>query len=216
MTDLVIDAKVKTNGLNEIIAEVLNNISYYSAVVIAFSIVLLSFAISNPMKGVIYVGWVLSMTIIRIIFMMMVSTGNKNIQENCKKGSLTGALTEYDAGRNSIYILSFTLMYICFPMIVSKNINWYILWLLMVYLIFDCFIKYRTTCIVDPMVYVGEIMGGSIGGLSVSSMMYYLGLNRFLFINDVGSGREVCSVSKNQTFKCAVYKNGEIISTITR
>jgi hypothetical protein len=66
------------------------------------------------------------------------------------------------------------------------------------------------------MIYVGEIMGGSLVGLSVSSMMYYLGLNRFLFINEVGSGREVCNVAKNQTFKCAVYKNGEIISTITR
>jgi hypothetical protein len=216
MVDIVEAAKLKSNGINEIMAEILNNMSYYSAVVIAFSVVLLSFAISNPMKGVIYIGWVLSATILRIIFMMMVSTGNKNIPENCKKGSLIGPLTEYDAGRNSIYILTFTLMYICFPMIISKNINWYILWLLVVYLIFDCIIKYRTTCIVDPLVYVGEIIGGSVGGLSVSSMMYYLGLNRFLFINDVGSGRQVCSVAKNQTFKCAVYKNGEIISTIMR
>jgi hypothetical protein len=204
-----------SNGLNEIFTEILTNISFYSSMIVAFSILILSFSISNPMKGVAYMGWILVATVVRIIILILMS-GGKESSEKCKKGSLPGFLSNYDGGRNSIYILSFTLLYICFPMFITKNINWYLVWLLFVFLIFDIVVKFKTYCVTSPLVYMGEIFCGAAYGLGVSAYMYYLGLTKFLFINDVASNREVCSVAKNQTFKCAVYKNGEIISTITK
>ena len=35
----------------------------------------------------------------------------------------------------------------------------------------------------------------------------------FLFINQVSSNKEICSMPSAQTFKCSVYKNGELISS---
>ena len=39
-------------------------------------------------------------------------------------------------------------------------------------------------------------------------------LSRYLFFNEMSSTSEVCSMPKKQTFKCSVYKNGQLLSTI--
>ena len=205
-----------TLGINEMMRDVLENFSFYSSVVITFSILLLSISISNPMKGAVYVGWVLIATTVRIILLMMTGSGNPSYSDKCKKGGLSGSLAQYDGGRNSIYILCFTFFYVCFPMFISQNINWYLVWVLLVYIVFDCVMKITSGCVTNSVLIIGEIFGGSLYGLFVSGVMYYLGLNKLLFVNDVSSNREVCSMAKKQTFKCAVYKNGEIISSITR
>jgi hypothetical protein len=123
-------------------------------------------------------------------------------------------LAKFDEGRNSIYLLSFTLFYMCFPMFISGNVNWYFIWLLVVYTAFDIIIKYRNQCVTNSIIILGEVLGGSVFGLSVSGIMYYLGLSKYLFVNNLASNKEVCNMPKKQTFKCAVYKNGEIISSV--
>jgi hypothetical protein len=51
---------------------------------------------------------------------------------------------------------------------------------------------------------------------AISSVMSIqaLGGRKHLYFNEVSSDKEVCSVAKNQTFKCAVYKNGELIGNM--
>jgi hypothetical protein len=203
-------------GINEMIKDVFENFAFYSSVVITFSILLLSISLSNPMKGAVYIGWVLIATFIRIMLLMMVGVGTASNEPRCNKGGLPGSLAQYDGGRNSIFILCFTFCYICFPMFISQNVNWYLVWILLVYIIFDCVMKLTSGCIKSSVPIIGEIFGGCLFGLFVSGVMYVLKLTNFLFVNDVASNREVCSMAKKQTFKCAVYKNGEIISSITR
>lgn len=202
------------NGVNEIVTDFLENIASYSSIILAFSIIVLSVAIASPMKGLVYIIWVLISSIMRFSILMMVSDGSV-IDEKCKKGSLPGFLGKYDGGRNSIFILCFTFWYICFPMFVSKNVNWYFVWTLLVFITFDCFLKNKMGCIADTSIMLGELFGGSLYGLSVSGVMYYMGLTKLLFVNEFTSNKEVCSVASNQTFRCSVYKNGEIISTTT-
>ena len=205
---------VKTNT-NAIVTDFLTNISAYSSIIVVFSIFIISLSIANPMKGIIYIGWVLISTITRIGFLMMVTEGKEPANETCKKGSLPGLLSNYDGGRNSIFILSFTFFYICFPMFISRNVNWYFVWILLVYVAFDSFYKMYNECFPDISILFGEIIGGSLYGLMVSGFMYFLKLTSFLFINNFGSNKEVCSVAGKQTFRCSVYKNGEIISSST-
>jgi hypothetical protein len=40
-----------------------------------------------------------------------------------------------------------------------------------------------------------------------------LGLGDYLIFNEVSSTKEVCTVPKKQTFKCSVYKNGELVGS---
>jgi hypothetical protein len=44
--------------------------------------------------------------------------------------------------------------------------------------------------------------------------MYAGGSGKYLFFNEVSSNKEMCSQPKKQTFKCSLYKNGELISGI--
>jgi hypothetical protein len=52
-------------------------------------------------------------------------------------------------------------------------------------------------------------------GLALSafivSLMYSGGSGKYLFFNEVSSDKETCSMPTKQKFKCAVYKNGELI-----
>ena len=202
-----------TNSMNQNLREIMENFSFYSGIAITFSILLLSISMASPMKGVFYVTWVLISTITRLAVLMMTSDGLFS-SDKCKKGGLPGNLSKYDGGRNSIYILCFTLFYVCFPMFITNNVNWYLLWLILSCITFDCIIKYTSGCVTSSIPIIGEIVGGSMYGLFVSGIMYYLGLSRFLFANNLGSNKEICSMPKKQTFRCSLYKNGEIISSV--
>lgn len=199
--------------INANFKEILENFSFYSGIAVTFSILLLSISLASPMKGAFYVGWVLISTITRLCILMMTSDGMQSMNEKCKKGGLPGGLSVYDGGRNSIYILSFTFFYVCFPMFIANNVNWYLLWLLFSVIVFDVIVKYSSTCITSSITIIGEIVGGSMYGLFVSGIMYFLGLSKFLFVNQVNSNKEVCSMPKKQTFRCNVVRNGEIIGS---
>ena len=45
--------------------------------------------------------------------------------------------------------------------------------------------------------------------------MYSYGASKYLFFNEVSSDKEMCSMPTKQKFKCAVYKNGELIGNTT-
>jgi hypothetical protein len=62
---------------------------------------------------------------------------------------------------------------------------------------------------------LGDIVGGSLLGALVVSLMYLGNIGRYLFfIDDVQNGTS-CSMPKKQTFKCNVFRNGELVSSST-
>ena len=63
---------------------------------------------------------------------------------------------------------------------------------------------------------MGVISGGIIGyviGIVYYSILKSTGNERFLYLNELKSNNVVCSKPSEQQFKCAVYKNGQLIST---
>ena len=48
----------------------------------------------------------------------------------------------------------------------------------------------------------------------ILSFMYAGGSSKYLFFNEVSSNKEMCSQPNKQTFKCSVYKNGELIGSV--
>jgi hypothetical protein len=199
--------------INNDLRNSMETFSFYSGIAVTFSILLLSVSMASPMKGVLYIGWVMIATVIRLFVLMMTTDGILGMDEKCKRGGLPGDLSKYDGGRNSIYILGFTLSYICFPMFIANNVNWYLFGLLLFIIGFDCIIKFTSGCVKTSIVIIGEVVSGSMYGLFVAGIMYYLGLSKFLFINRTNSNKEVCNMPKKQTFRCNVVKNGEIIGS---
>jgi hypothetical protein len=48
----------------------------------------------------------------------------------------------------------------------------------------------------------------------IVSLMYSGGSGKYLFFNEVSSNKEICYQPKEQTFKCQMYKDGQLISTL--
>lgn len=102
------------------------------------------------------------------------------------------------------------------PMFISNNINYYMLLFFIIYFIFDLLIKLSNNCIPSQRALsflIGDCIGGIGLGAAISSLMYSSSLQKYLFINTAGSNKEVCSMASKQTFKCSVYKNGELVKS---
>jgi len=63
--------------------------------------------------------------------------------------------------------------------------------------------------------YPGAILGAFVGFLMGSIwyvLFYSLGYSSLLYFDELRSDNVKCSMPSKQTFKCAVYQNGELIS----
>ena len=113
----------------------------------------------------------------------------------------------------STAFIVFTLGYLVMPMISNKDYNYYVIVGFLILLVVDILVKKQLQCIPT----YKSIIYGIIFGSAYSVLCYSIlsnGAKSLLYFNTVSSNNIYCSKPKKQTFKCNVYKNGEIISTL--
>jgi hypothetical protein len=200
---------------------IIQAISFYSPLIILISILVFSIFSSAVSKGFAYIFWFFVVTAFR---MLIVWQSSKNIiQSPVSELCNTGSFLPYTNLTYSTYILSFTLFYFITPMIMLSNgssnmINYFLIIFFVAYIIADLFIKRSSGCLsaVNPMSLFAELLGGCGSGALVSGLVYGSPMKSSLFINEINSSKEICTMPTKQQFKCAVYKNGEVIgSTIS-
>ena len=119
----------------------------------------------------------------------------------------------YKTPSMSSFFIAYTLGYIAAPMPVNKD--WNIIAVLVFVVLFgvDSAAKLKNGCVSK----VGIGIGGLLG-LAMGVFMYFglnsAGLSKYLYYTPGSSDNVYCSKPKEQNFKCHVYKNGNIISTI--
>ena len=119
----------------------------------------------------------------------------------------------YNSPSGSSFLIMFTLAYLVAPMHSNGDYNIYaILGFLLLFGI-DTVVKLRKTCVSAMGVAAGTLMGVVYGIVSYS-LIKGAGGGKLLYYNVGSSNNVYCSKPKNQTFKCNVYKNGELISTM--
>ena len=115
----------------------------------------------------------------------------------------------------STFFIVFTLTYLVQPMMMNKDWNYYVIIGFLGILIMDTMVKFQLFPSCTKKV---GILTGSILGLLYSLICYNAilaaGGNNLLYFNTVSTNNVYCSKPKKQTFKCYVYKNGEIISSV--
>ena len=164
---------------------------------------------SNPLKGVVYIAVLIFAMFGRIGILMLTSyKAPENSSEYCK-GFLPGELAHYDAGRNNIFALAFTMWYIALPMFLEKNMNWYMLFALTVQLALACFVAYSKGCVSNPVSFVIEILGGSFYGCAISVVMYYAGLRTWLMLSGIPTEED--TKNKMKSLRCVI-KSGNQLS----
>jgi hypothetical protein len=185
-------------------------LSFFSPVIVATSITSMSFIFQN-FNGLIYLGFLLASCVIRhfLYFFMGIDTLQ---QANDNTVCSAVQYSKYGNASYSAFVFAFTLMYISFPMFTNGAPNFWIFSVFIIYFFIDIFVKYANQCIKNTV----DILFSIILGLGLSAgfvcAMYYGGSAKYLIFNEVSSNKDICYQPKKQTFRCSMYKNGQLIS----
>jgi hypothetical protein len=185
-------------------------LSFYSPIILATSMVSLSFVYQN-FKGIIYLGFLLGLCILRNFTYMF--NGAEPMVNN---GTICTSIqySKYGNPTFSAFVFAFTITYLSIPMFSNNSVNFTVFAGLLVYFLFDMFIKIYKGCIIKISDLLLNVLLGTTFSTIIVILMYLGGSSKYLFFNEIQSNKEVCTMPSKQTFKCQVFKNGEMIGTL--
>ena len=185
-------------------------LSFFSPIILATSITSLSFVFQN-FKGLIYLGFLIGFCVIRnFIYMINGSLPTQNDRTLCSSIQYS----KYGNPSFSAFVFSFTIMYLSFPMFSSGAVNFWIFLSLLAYFFIDLYIKITKKCVVQMSDLFLNILLGISSAALIVVLMYVGGSGKYLFFNEVSSNKDICYKPKEQTFKCDLYRNGELVGNI--
>lgn len=184
-------------------------ISYISPFLLAFTFILIGFMNAEPVKPIVYLG-VLSLTMGAVVGLLRFNTSTPpSTNPACK---VFDVLTDsFYRPSMSTYFITFTLIYSLLPMIMSGNVNYYLVTFILLILGSDTITKFFVyKCMTINGLLLGFVTALVLG--TVSSVMLYHIDKKLVFFGDDASNRTQCS-TKGKKFVCRVYKNGRLITT---
>lgn len=185
-------------------------LSFFSPIILAISITSLSFIFQN-FKGLIYLGFLIGCCVVRNYVYMM--SGAKPIL-NDKTICTSIQYSKYGNPTFSVFVFSFTIMYLSLPMFSNGSPNFWVFLSLISYFFIDMFIKLYKNCIVKTSDLFLNVLLGLTSAALIVTLMYSGGSGKYLFFNEVSSNKEICYQPKEQTFKCSMFKDGKMISSL--
>ena len=183
-------------------------LSVFSPIILIAIVLSYSFFFQN-VKGFVYLGFLLAVLVLRSVILQ--AMGVDKHKDPCD-------IVRYTAYGNvtfTTFCFGFTLVYLLLPMFQSGVINWYLTSFLIFYVLFDIGIKVIRGCLdfsKQLSSVIGDFFGGGLLGGLIVFAMYAGNSDKFLFFADQTANGTICSKPKNQTFKCSVYKNGELVA----
>ncbi len=184
--------------------------SFFSPIILATSITSLSFIFQN-FKGLIYLGFLIGCCFLRNYFYML--AGAPAIV-NDKTICTSIQYSKYGNPSFSAFVFAFTIMYLSLPMFSNNSVNYWIFISLIAYFLMDIFIKIYKKCIVQMGDLFMNVLLGAASSALIVTLMYSGGSGNYLFFNEVSSDKEMCYQPSEQTFKCSLYSNGELVSEL--
>jgi hypothetical protein len=183
-------------------------LSFFSPVIVAVSMVSISF-ISKNFKGFIFLGFLLGVCLLRnYSYSLSGSTPNVYSSGICNAVQFS----KYGNASFSAFVFAFTMMYLFLPMFINGETNFWVISVLITYFVMDISIKTMKKCITNMSDLFLNVLTGMASSALIVLLMYSGGSSKYLFYNEMVSNSETCSMPSKQTFKCQVYKNGELVS----
>jgi len=185
-------------------------LTFFSPIIVATTITSMSFIFQN-FKGLIYLGFLIACCVVRN-YIYMIAGGKPVAYDSTICTSIQ--YSKYGNPTFSAFVFAFTIMYLSMPMFSNGATNFWIFTTLVAYFCIDMFIKLYKKCIVQTGDLFLNILLGLASAALIVSLMYAGGSGKHLFFNEISSNKDICYQPKKQTFKCSLYKNGELISGI--
>jgi hypothetical protein len=169
---------------------------------------------NQNIKGLIYLGGVLIASVINYIVSMTIGSepvpGEGSI---CNLVEFPLIPNRYNVPNYNSMFIAFTLMYLLLPMLTNSQVNLWIIGTIVSIFAIDAYVKLQYSCTVPRGITIGGIVGAALGTLWYF-LFKFTNMQSLLFFNDLTSNNVVCNRPKNQTFKCSVYKNGQVIQDL--
>jgi hypothetical protein len=189
-------------------------LTFYSPIIVALCVTSMSFYSQN-FKGIIYLMWLLIFTWFRSLLYEVSGSPQMSSSENANICDIV-QYSKYGNSGFSVYFIAFTIVYICTPMFMNQEMNYFVLSGILFYLLLNTWIRSSKKCFMNLTDIFLNFVAGLFSGAIAVSVMYAANISKYLFFNELSSSKEVCSQPKKQTFRCAVYKNGEVIGTVNQ
>jgi hypothetical protein len=185
-------------------------LAFFSPIILSIVMLSLSFVFQN-FKGFIFLGYLLGTCLVRnYVYVLSGSLPLKPDNTICTSIQYS----KYGNPTFSSFVFAFTIMYISMPMFLNGEVNFWIFGGLLGYFFLDMFIKMYKKCVIKTSDLFLNVLLGLASSALIVTLMYAGGSSKFLFFNETSSTKEVCSVAKNQNFKCSLYSGGELISSM--
>lgn len=164
----------------------------------------------NILKGVAYIGGIVFCFISWLLIGKLFNKHRPNYASlTCDLISVPG---KYLIPNLPIIVTFFTLAYISIPMIENSLVNPVVISLMTILSSINIYYQYDNSCTDYTGIFLSIIIG-LILGASWFVLFWISDRRDLLFYNELVSNNVVCNRPSKQTFKCTVYKNGEIISS---
>lgn len=203
--------QIKSSGGGPLSISFFDSLSLYSPLIIMIAILVFSIFSSAINKGMFYLLCVFIITAARIFFMPSMDAPGDNI---CNVGAIPKAGQTY-----STFFLAFTLFYFLIPMFILSSmnntnmLNYGVILFFSSYILFDGLQKKAMGCFIIDGAVIGNFLIGALAGTLIAGLLFYTDKISLLFINELNSNKEVCTVPSKQQFKCNVLRNGMIIGS---
>jgi len=169
---------------------------------------------NQNIKGIIYLGGVLIASVLNYAISALIgSEPLENEGPICNLMEVPFIPNRYNVPNYNSMFIGFTLMYLLLPMLTNNQINFWMIGTIVSIFAVDAYVKLQYFCTVPRGITIGGIVGITLG-----AAWYFLfkltNTTSLLFFNDLTSNNVVCKRPQNQTFKCSVYKNGQVIQDL--
>jgi len=188
-------------------------ISLYPAFIIFFLIIVSLFNYTI-IKGIIYFSGIALCHIVWVLLARLFPNNERNPNAPITCDLINFPSLNYDKPNRPAMITCFTLIYLLLPMFNNRKLlfNPVIIIVLSLLTLGNIFYQYNNECSTFLGILFGSMLGATFGFLWFL-VFWSAGKKDLLFYNELASNNVVCNKPSKQTFKCSVYKNGEIISS---
>jgi hypothetical protein len=195
------------------LSNILQFISFIAPTFLIFFLFLASIFNQN-LKGLVYIAGVLMASFGNVILMNIV--GSERDEGEAFSCSLFDIpfVSKFNSPYPTTLIIAFTITYLLMPMKYNNNMNYPVAAFLFVLLVLDILTKVQNKCTTYPGAFLGALVGALLG-LCWYGVFSLTGYKSLLYFDELRSDKVMCSKPTKQTFKCQVYKNGELISRST-
>ena len=198
-------------GIELTLSNIFQFFSFLAPTLLVFFLFLSSLFNQN-IKGLIYIAGILLSLLLNIVFMNLIGSNKLEGEAfSCNVFNLPAVLS-FNSPYPSTLILAFTISYLILPMKYNKQMNYAVLIFLLCLLGFDVTTKTQNKCTTLPGAILGALVGFLMGAVWYI-IFHVTGYDSLLYFDELRSDNVQCSIPSKQTFKCSVYKNGEIISS---